>query len=134
MPLAVVAATVEGVQVRESEVTAEGETTLPKPVLEALALESGGRVRYFVGHGTVFPRAAGPVDRLAGMLPYDGPPVTVEGMDQAIADGAADLGADCEPTSGRATCEPPPSARPRGGRAGGCGGGTWGSRRRRGGA
>ncbi len=74
----------------ESGITAKGQTTLPKAVREALSVKPGDRVRYVIQDGQVRILKAGPVDRLFGMLKYDGPPVTLEEMDQAIAEGASD--------------------------------------------
>ena len=74
----------------ESVVTDTGRTTLPKAVLEALSLGAGDRVRYVIQDGQVRILKAGPGDRLVGMLKYDGPPVTPEEMDRAIAEGAAE--------------------------------------------
>lgn len=74
----------------ESEVTDTGQTTLPKAVLEALSLEVGGRVRYLVTEGAVRMLASDSADRLAGTLQYDGTPITLEEMDRAIAEGAAE--------------------------------------------
>lgn len=74
----------------ESGITAKGQTTLPKAVREALSVKAGDRVRYVIQDGQVRILKAGPVDRLFGMLKYDGPPVTLEEMDRAIAEGASD--------------------------------------------
>ncbi len=74
----------------ESGITAKGQTTLPKAVREALSVKAGDRVRYVIEGGQVRILKAGPVDRLFGMLQYDGPPVTLEEMDRAIAEGASD--------------------------------------------
>ena len=74
----------------ESGITAKGQTTLPKAVREALSVKEGDRVRYVIQDGQVRILKAGPVDRLFGMLKYDGPPVTLEEMDRAIAEGASE--------------------------------------------
>ncbi|MDE2787235.1 MAG: AbrB/MazE/SpoVT family DNA-binding domain-containing protein [Chloroflexota bacterium] len=74
----------------ESRITAKGQTTLPKAVREALFLHAGDRVRYFVHDGEVRIRKVLPISRLYGALPYDGPPVSVEEMQQAIIAGATD--------------------------------------------
>ena len=74
----------------ESGITAKGQTTLPKAVREALSVKAGDRVRYVIEGGQVRILKAGPVDRLFGMLQYDGPPVTLEEMDRAIAEGASE--------------------------------------------
>ena len=74
----------------ESGITTKGQTTLPKAVREALSVEPGDRVRYVIEDGHVRILKAGPADRLFGMLQYDGPPVTLDEMDRAIAEGASD--------------------------------------------
>lgn len=72
----------------ESGVTSKGQTTLPKAVREALGVQPGDRVRYIIEGETVRIVAVRPIQRLFGALRYDGPPVSLEEMDQAIADGA----------------------------------------------
>lgn len=76
----------------ESAVTAKGQTTLPKPVRRALGIEPGDRVRYVIfDNNEVRLLPVRPVSRLFGALKYDGPPVSLEDMERAIADGASDL-------------------------------------------
>ena len=72
----------------ESTVTAEGQTTLPTRVRNALSIKPGDRVRYIIHGEQVRIIKTVPINRLKGMLPYDGPPVSLEEMEQAIADGA----------------------------------------------
>ena len=73
----------------ESRVTGQGQTTLPKPVLEALGLKAGDRVRYFIADSTVQIVPVLPISRLFGALPYDGPPISEEEMEQAIAESVS---------------------------------------------
>lgn len=68
----------------ESAVTARGQTTLPKAVREALSLTAGDRVRYTVLDGEVRIRKVLPLSRLYGIVKYDGPPVSLDEMQQAI--------------------------------------------------
>ena len=76
----------------ESAITAKGQTTLPKPVRRALGVGPGDRVRYVIfDNNEVRLLPVRPVSRLFGVLKYDGPPVSLEDMEQAIADGASDL-------------------------------------------
>jgi len=76
----------------ESAVTAKGQTTLPKPVRRALGIEPGDRVRYVIfDNNEVRLLPVRPISRLFGTLKYDGPPVSLEDMERAIADGANDL-------------------------------------------
>lgn len=72
----------------ESGITAKGQTTLPKVVREALGVQYGDRVRYIIHGDEVRMLPVRPIGRLYGILKYDGPPVTLEDMDRAIADGA----------------------------------------------
>ena len=72
----------------ESSITKKGQTTLPKPVREALGVQAGDRVRYVISNGAVRILAVRPISRLFGMLQHNGPAVTVEEMEQSIADGA----------------------------------------------
>ena len=74
----------------ESTITSKGRTTLPKAVREALSLQAGDRVRYIVMDNEVMILPVRPTSRLFGKLKYDGPPVTLEDMDRAIAEGASD--------------------------------------------
>ena len=73
----------------ESAITSKGQTTLPKGVRDALAVESGDKVRYAIVDNGVLILPVRSIKRLYGALPYDGPPVTLEEMDEAIAAGAA---------------------------------------------
>ncbi len=75
---------------QESTVTMKGQTTLPKDVRRALGLSSGDRVRYVILDGEVRLLKVRPVSGLAGMLARPGrKPVSLDEMDEAIADGAA---------------------------------------------
>ena len=72
----------------ESTITSRGQTTLPKEVREALDLKAGDRVRYFIYGGEVRVAPVQPIERLFGILEYDGPPVSLEDMDRGIIEGA----------------------------------------------
>ena len=74
----------------ESSVTKKGQTTLPKPVRESLGLLAGHRIRYVIDHGEVRILPVRPISRLFGALRRDGAAVTLEEMEQAIADGACE--------------------------------------------
>ena len=73
-----------------SAITAKGQTTLPKPVREALGVEAGDRVRYVILDNEVRILPVRPVGRLFGALKHDGPPVTLEDIERAIAEGACE--------------------------------------------
>ena len=74
----------------ESAITKKGQTTLPKPVRDTLGVRGGDRVRYVVLDGEVRILPVRPIRRLFGVLKHEGPPVTVEEMEQAVADGASE--------------------------------------------
>ena len=75
----------------ESGITSKGQTTLPKAVREALGVKAGDRIRYAILDGKVMMLAALPAARLFGRLQYNGPPKTLEEIDRAIGDAAAEL-------------------------------------------
>ena len=75
----------------ESSVTSKGQTTLPKPVREALGVVSGDRVRYVIlENNEVRMMPIRPLSRLFGALRHEGPTVTLSEMERAIAEGAND--------------------------------------------
>lgn len=74
----------------ESIVTARGQITLPKAVRDALSVQPGDRIRYVVEGKQVRILPVRPIERLYGALQYDGPEVTLEDMERAIADGGAE--------------------------------------------
>lgn len=74
----------------ESSITKKGQTTLPKSVREFLGLRAGDKVRYFITGDGVRIMPVRSINRLFGALKYDGPTVTLEKMEQAIADGACE--------------------------------------------
>ena len=74
----------------ESSITKKGQTTLPKSVREFLGLRAGDKVRYFIAYDGVRIVPVRSVKRLSGALRYDGPAVTLDEMEQAVADGACE--------------------------------------------
>ena len=72
----------------ESSITVKGQTTLPKAIRESLAVKAGDRVRYVIVDEGVLIMPVRPTSRLFGSLRYDGPPVVLDDMDRAIAEGA----------------------------------------------
>jgi AbrB family looped-hinge helix DNA binding protein len=72
----------------ESSITKKGQTTLPKPVRETLGLRAGDRVRYLISDNEVRILPVRSIGRLFGVLRHEGSAVTVEEMEQAVADGA----------------------------------------------
>lgn len=73
-------------------VTSKGQTTVPKQVRDKLGLERGARIEWTIeeGRAIVRPRKLRAVD-LAGILHRPGmKPLTVEEMDEAIMEAAAE--------------------------------------------
>lgn len=73
-----------------SAITSKGQTTLPKQVREALGVGAGDRVRYVILDNEVRVLPMRPIGRLFGALKHDGPRVTPEDMERAIAEGACE--------------------------------------------
>jgi antitoxin PrlF len=74
---------------QESTVTAKGQTTLPKDVRAALSIKPGDKLRYLVRDGEVSILRARSILDLKGVLKRSGQaPVSLEAMEEAIADGA----------------------------------------------
>ena len=76
----------------EATLTSKGQVTIPKAVRDALHLRTGDRLDFILeADGTVrMLPITGSVKRLKGMLPKPARTLTIEEMDDAIAQGAAD--------------------------------------------
>ncbi len=73
----------------ESAITSKGQATIPKAVRDRLGLGAGDRVRFFFHpDGSVALLPVVPVSALRGMVGAVGRTVTLEAMDDAVADGA----------------------------------------------
>ena len=72
----------------ESSITIKGQTTLPKAVRDSLDVKAGDKVRYVILDEGVLIMPIRSTRRLFGSLKYDGPPVSLEEMEEAIAEGA----------------------------------------------
>ncbi len=70
--------------------TSKGQITIPREVREDLGLVAGSKVSFTRDDegNYVLTRAKRSVLELAGSLPYDGPPLSLEDMEAAIAAGA----------------------------------------------
>lgn len=71
--------------------TSKGQITIPKDVRDELGLEAGTKVAFLrVGPGEYRLRAKTvSIMDLRGIAKHDGPPITLEEMEEAIAAGAA---------------------------------------------
>ena len=74
----------------QSAITSKGQTTLPKSVRQALGVKTGDRIRYVILDNEVRILPVRPVGRLFGALKHDGPPLTLEDMERAAAEGACE--------------------------------------------
>ena len=74
----------------ESSITIKGQTTLLKAIRESLAVKAGDKVRYVILDEGVLIVPVRPTSRLFGSLKYDGPPVSLKDMEDAIAEGAVE--------------------------------------------
>ncbi len=73
-----------------STISSKGQTTLPKSIRKVLGLKGGDKINYFVYEGEVRIVPVRPIDRLFGVLKREGPVVSLEEMEQAIAGGACE--------------------------------------------
>lgn len=70
--------------------TSKGQLTVPAEVRAELRLKTGDRVSFEKGEDGLYRirSAKGDIMRLAGILAYDGPPVSVDDMNVAVVDAA----------------------------------------------
>ena len=77
----------------EATVFADGTTTLPKAVRDALGVNSGDTVRYIICEDSVQILRTRSARGLAGMLAREGQaPVCLDAMETAISEGAIESG------------------------------------------
>lgn len=72
----------------QATITSKGQITLPKALRKQLHLSPGDRVEFIVDEDNgvrMLPRLAS-ITNLRGMLPKPAQPVSLEQMDEAIAD------------------------------------------------
>ena len=74
----------------QSAITSKGQTTLPKSVRQALGVKTGDRIRYVILDNEVRILPVRPIGRLFGVLKHEGPPVRLEDVERAIAEGACE--------------------------------------------
>lgn len=71
--------------------TSKGQVTIPKEVRLALGLHTGTRLTFVpTPAGYLLKAAAHDLMRLAGSVPYDGPALSVDDMEDAVADAAVE--------------------------------------------
>ncbi len=72
-----------------STINARNQISVLKTVCDVLGVGPGDQLHYVIEGDTVQLIALKPIGRLYGMLKLEGPPLSLEGMDQGIAKGAA---------------------------------------------
>lgn len=73
-----------------SKITSKGQTTIPAAIQRSLGVKAGDRLQYFIepdGRVTLLPKTLSIKD-LEGVLPPAEHRVSLEAMDQAVAEGA----------------------------------------------
>jgi AbrB family looped-hinge helix DNA binding protein len=72
-------------------VTSKGQVTIPLEVRERLGIRQGTRVEFLeTADGSYeFVALTGSISALSGLLQWNGPPVTIEQMNDGIADAAS---------------------------------------------
>lgn len=73
-------------------VTSKGQVTIPIDVRQKLGIQPGTKVEFVerAGGGYELFAATGSIRDIRGMFSWSGPPVTIEEMDDAIAEAAAE--------------------------------------------
>ena len=80
-------------QLYQSKIFANGSTTLPKPVRDALGIKAGDRLRYVISEKGVQVLRTHSVRELAGMLARDKQAtVSLSKMENAVIKGAVESG------------------------------------------
>jgi AbrB family looped-hinge helix DNA binding protein len=75
----------------ESAITSKGQATIPKRIRDHLGVKPGDRVKFFIHpDGSVVMLPKRPASSLVGFLKYEGPPVSIEEMDEGIGDAVAE--------------------------------------------
>lgn len=75
----------------ESAITSKGQATIPKAVRDHLQLKPGDRVKFFIhpdGSVVILPKL--PASALRGIVKTGRRRVSIEAMNEAIAEGAAE--------------------------------------------
>ncbi len=76
----------------EAALTSKGQATIPKAIREHLRLRPGDRVKFFVHpDGSVVLLPKRPASVLRGIVKAARRPVTIEEMNQAIAEATANI-------------------------------------------
>ena len=74
---------------QRSKIGARGQVTIPKEIRETLQVRPGDTVCYLVEQDGVRIKKMGSIKDIKAMVEYDGPPVSIDDMDDAILEDAA---------------------------------------------
>ena len=74
---------------QRSKIGARGQITIPKKIRETLQIQPGDIVCYLVEQDGVRIKKMGSIKDIKAMVEYDGPPVSIDDMDDAILEHAA---------------------------------------------
>lgn len=74
---------------QRSKIGARGQITIPKKIRETLQIQPGDTVCYLVEQDGVRIKKMGSIKDIKAMVQYDGPPVSINDMDDAILEDAA---------------------------------------------
>jgi len=74
----------------ESKITTAGQTTIPASVRKYLGIQGGDKIRYYFDEGRVIVVSAkSSIRELAGILPKPDQPVSLEEIENSIAEAAS---------------------------------------------
>ena len=74
---------------QRSRIGAKGQVTIPKKIRDVLEVQPGDTVCYLVEQDGVRIKKMGSIKDIKAMVEYDGPPVSIEDMDDAVLEYAA---------------------------------------------
>ena len=74
---------------QRSKIGARGQVTIPKEIRETLQIQPGDTVCYLVEQDGVRIKKMGSIKDIKAMVEYDGPPISIDEMDDAILENAA---------------------------------------------
>ena len=74
---------------QRSKISARGQVTIPKKIRETLQIQPGDTVCYLVEQDGARIKKIGSIKDIKAMVEYDGPPVSIYDMDDAILEDAA---------------------------------------------
>lgn len=73
---------------QRSKIGAKGQVTIPKKIRETLQVRPGDTVCYLVEQDGVRIKKMGGIKDIKAMVDYDGPPISIDEMDDAVLEYA----------------------------------------------